>query len=380
MKNTMGNVLTVTLFGESHGEAIGAVIDGISPGIRVDAGYIEEKLNQRKPYGKTSTKRREADKTKFLSGVFNGYTTGTPLAVMIRNQDTKSGDYEEIRRTPRPSHADLTASYKYGGFEDFRGGGHFSGRITAALVAAGAIVMKALEDKGIYIGTHIKKCHGAEDRDFENYEDDIKLLNRSLFPVLENKEAIEKEILRAADEGDSVGGVLETAVINMPAGAGEPWFDTIEGMIAHNVFSVPAVKGIEFGAGFAAADMRGSEANDGFRYENGKVVTSTNNSGGINGGISNGMPIIFRTAVKPTPSIYREQETVDLEKKENVSFVIKGRHDPAVIHRARIVIDAVTALTLADLLIMRYGTDFLREGDRMGNCGKKDDGTGENVK
>lgn len=363
MKNIMGNALTVTLFGESHGEAVGAVIDGISPGIKTDLEYIEEKLGQRKPYGKTSTKRREADKPEILSGVFNGYTTGTPLAIMIRNCDTKSGDYEKTRRMPRPSHADLTASYKYGGFEDFRGGGHFSGRITAALVAAGAIVMKALEDKGIYIGTHIKRCHGAEDRDFESYEEDIKLLNRSLFPVLENREEIEEEILKAADDGDSVGGVLETAVINMPLGVGEPWFDTIESMLSHNIFSIPAIKGVEFGAGFSFSDMRGSEANDGFRYENGRVITETNNNGGINGGISNGMPIIFRSAVKPTPSIYKEQATVDLEKRQNARLTIYGRHDPAVIHRARAVVDAVTALTVADLLTIRYGTDFLK-GDK----------------
>ena len=360
MKNTMGNALTVTLFGESHGEAIGAVIDGISPGIKIDVEYIQEKLGQRRPYGKASTKRLEPDKPEFLSGVYNGYTTGTPLAVMIRNQDTKSGDYEEIRRKPRPSHADLTAAYKYGGFEDFRGGGHFSGRITAALVAAGAIVMRALEDKGIYTGTHIKSCHGVCDRDFENYEEDIKLLSSAQFPVLENREAIEAEMLKAASEGDSVGGVLETAVINMPAGTGEPWFDTIEGMIAHNIFSIPAVKGIEFGAGFAVAEMRGSEANDGFMYDNGRIVTKTNSSGGINGGISNGMPIIFRTAVKPTPSIYKAQDTVDLEKEENAKLIIQGRHDPAVIHRARAVVDAVTALTLADLLTVRFGTDFFK--------------------
>ncbi len=361
MKNTMGNALTVTLFGESHGEAIGAVIDGISPGIKIDFEYIEKMIERRKPYGRTSTGRREADRPEFLSGVFNGYTTGTPVAVVINNHDTRSGDYEEIRRKPRPSHADLTAAYKYGGFEDFRGGGHFSGRITAALVAAGAIVIKALENKGIYIGTHIKSCHGVQDRSFENYEEDIKFLNRDRFPVLENREAIEAEILKAASEGDSVGGVLETAVVNMPAGTGEPWFDTVEGLIAHNIFSIPAVKGIEFGAGFSVAEMRGSEANDGFFYEGDKIITKSNNNGGINGGISNGMPVVFRTAIKPTPSIYKQQDTVDLKKKENAKLVIQGRHDPAVIHRAGVVVDAVTALTVADLLTVRFGTDFLKE-------------------
>lgn len=361
MKNTIGNALTVTLFGESHGEAIGAVIDGIAPGIRIDSEYIRSKLELRKPYGSTSTKRREPDVPEFLSGVYEGFTTGTPLTVVIRNCDTKSSAYEDIRRKPRPSHADLTASYKYGGFQDFRGGGHFSGRITAALLAAGAIVMKALESKGIYIGTHIKSCHGAEDRDFANYREDIKALANMRFPVLENREGIEAEILKAASQGDSVGGVLETAVINLPKGIGEPWFDTLEGIIAHMVFSVPAVKGIEFGAGFKLAHMTGSQANDQFMYKDGEIVTLTNNNGGINGGISNGMPVVFRTAVKPTPSIYKEQKTVDTEKGHDALLTIRGRHDPAVIHRARAVVDAVTALAVGDLLTVRYGTDFLKE-------------------
>ncbi len=360
MKNIMGNALTVTLFGESHGAAIGVVIDGISPGIKVDVEYIKAKLEQRKPYGKGSTKRREPDVPEILSGVFNGYTTGTPLTIIIKNCDTKSGDYEGTRYLARPSHADLTAFYKYGGFEDFRGGGHFSGRITAALVAAGAILMKALEDKGIYIGTHIKNCHGVLDRDFEDYEKDVKILAGLQFPVLENKDAIQEEILKAADQGDSVGGILETAIVNMPCGIGEPWFDTIESMLAHGLFSIPAVKGVEFGAGFKIADMKGSEANDSFKYENDCVITSTNNNGGINGGISNGMPIVFRTAVKPTPSIYKEQNTVDFEKKENAKLVIHGRHDPAIIHRARTVVDSVTALVIADLLIIHSGTDYFR--------------------
>jgi len=360
MKNVIGSALTVTLFGESHGEAIGAVIDGIAPGIKIDPEYVEAKLELRKAYGSTSTKRREPDKPEFLSGVFNGYTTGTPLTLIIRNCDTKSESYEKSRNLPRPSHADLTASYKYGGFEDFRGGGHFSGRITAALTAAGAVLMSALENKGIYIGTHIKNCHGVLDRDFENYEEDIKALGSMKFPVLENKEAIEAEILKASAAGDSVGGILETAIINMPQGVGEPWFDTLESMLAHIVFSIPAVKGIEFGAGFDIAGMTGSEANDPFEYEKGEIVTKSNNNGGINGGITNGMPVIFRTAVKPTPSIYKKQDTVDTLKKENAELIIKGRHDPAIIHRARAVVDAAAALTIADLLTVRYGTDFLK--------------------
>ncbi len=362
MKNTFGNALTVTLFGESHGPAIGAVLDGLAPGIKIDEQYIEAKLNQRKPIGKISTPRQEKDEIEFLSGVFNGYTTGTPLCLIIRNENVKSKDYDSVSRLARPSHADLAARYKYASFEDYRGGGHFSGRVTAALVAAGAIVMKALEDKGIKLGTHIKSCAGESDRDFLNLEEDIKTLAELKFPVLDQRAAasINERILEAASEGDSVGGILETAVIGMNCGVGEPWFDTVESMIAHGIFSVPAVKGIEFGAGFGICSMRGSQANDAMRYEDGKVVTMTNNSGGINGGITNGMPIIFRTAIKPTASIFKEQNTVDLLNKENAVLQLKGRHDPAIVHRARAVIDAVTALTLADLLTVRFGTDFLR--------------------
>lgn len=361
MKNTFGNAVTLTLFGESHGSAIGAVIDGISPGIKIDEKSISEKLARRKPCGVGGTKRREDDIPEFLSGVFNGYTTGTPLTLMIKNNDTRSSDYEAMRSVARPSHADLTAFYKYGGFEDYRGGGHFSGRVTAALVAACAVLSCALEKKGIIIGTHISSCHKAADRPFEDYEKDIRALASKRFPVLGDGKEIEEEIRKAALASDSVGGVLETAVINMPAGAGEPWFDTLEGMIAHAVFSVPAVKGIEFGAGFDITKMYGSEANDQIRMGNSHPVTVTNNSGGINGGISNGMPIVFRTAIKPTASIYKKQDTVDFMKNENTSLLIQGRHDPAIIQRAGAVIDAVTALVIADLLTVRFGTDYLGE-------------------
>ena len=361
MKNTFGNAITVTLFGESHGPAIGAVIDGIAPGIEIDKEYIDTRMNQRRAYGKISTPRHEADEVEFVSGVFNGYTTGTPLCLLIRNMNTKSKDYDNLSRVARPSHADLTAYYKYNGFEDFRGGGHFSGRITAALVAAGAIAMKALEEKQIYIGTHIKNCHGVYDREFDDYFNDINMLSEAQFPVLDEEcsEKIKLEMEKAAADGDSVGGVLETAVIGIPKGIGEPWFDTVESMLSHGIFSVPAVKGIEFGAGFDFSSMRGSAANDAFRYEGDRIVTKTNNNGGINGGITNGMPIVFRSAIKPTPSIFKEQETVDFKKKEDTILNLKGRHDPAIIHRARAVIDAVTALVIADLLTVKFGTDYL---------------------
>lgn len=363
MKNTFGNAITVTLFGESHGPAIGAVLDGLAPGIKIDKEYIAAKLEQRKAKGKISTKRQEADEFKILSGVFNGYTTGTPLAIIIENKDVRSADYDTLGRMARPSHADLTAHYKYGGYEDFRGGGHFSGRLTAPLVAVGAILMKALEEKGIYIGTHIKKCYDVCDRDFDCYIDDIKELSKMAFPVLcaDQAEAMIKNIEAASSEGDSLGGILETAVIGMPKGVGEPWFDSVESMLSHAMFSIPAVKAVEFGAGFDMANMKGSEANDCFMYVDGEIVTKTNNNGGINGGITNGMPMVFRLAVKPTPSIYKKQETVDFERGENITVNLVGRHDPAIVHRARAVVDAMTAITLADMLTVRFGTNYLSE-------------------
>ena len=364
MKNTFGNALTVTLFGESHGPAVGAVIDGLSPGISIDEEYIRSKMALRRPLGKISTPRHEEDEVEFLSGVFNGKTTGTPLTLKIKNKNTKSGDYAEFANKPRPSHADYTGHCKYEGFEDYRGGGHFSGRVTAALVAAGAIVMKALEEEHIYIGTHILRCAGITDRNFEeaNYLEDIKKLAGLRFPVLEENRATEmtRAIEKAAADGDSVGGILQTAIIGLSSGLGEPWFDTMEGMLAHGMFSIPAVKGVEFGAGFGFADLKGSEANDAFCYENGKVITRTNNNGGINGGITNGMPILFNTAIKPTPSIFKKQQTVNLAEKQNAEIELAGRHDPAIIHRARAVVDAVAALTIADFLITRFGTDTLR--------------------
>lgn len=362
MKNTFGNNISVTLFGESHGPMIGATIDGLPSGIAIDTKYIEKCLLARAPYGKISTSRRESDEPIFISGVFGGFTTGTPLTVLIKNKNTESKDYTEIFDTPRPSHADYTASVKFGQWRDYRGGGHFSGRITAALVAAGAILRSALENKNIFIGTHISRLGGISDRGFNDFDADISLLGEKQFPVLDSDAAsfMEKKIEDAAKDGDSVGGVLESAVIGVPAGVGEPWFDTLEGVISHALFSVPGVKGVEFGAGFGFADMLGSEANDPFSTDGEKIFTVTNNNGGINGGISNGMPIIFRTAIKPTPSIYKAQSSVSLSKMENRTLEIAGRHDPAIIHRARAVIDAVTAIAVSDMLVTKYGTDWLR--------------------
>lgn len=362
MKNTFGNSVAITLFGESHGDYIGAVLDGLAPGIEIDHEYIASMLTLRRPDGKISTPRKEKDAYKIVSGVVGNTTTGTPLTILIPNENVNSGDYAQMNKVARPSHADYTAQCKYHGYQDSRGGGHFSGRITAALVAAGAICKYALEQKGIYIGTHVKKCAGASDREFFDLLSDIRALNAKTFAVLDEAKgnAMRDAILAAASEGDSVGGILETAVVGMPEGVGEPWFDTLEGMLSHAMFSIPAVKGIEFGTGFAIADMRGSEANDPMRVENGKVVTTTNHNGGLCGGITNGMPLLFRTAVKPTPTIFKSQNTVNFGTMTDAVLEAKGRHDPAIVHRARIVQDAATAIVLCDALAMRFGTDFLK--------------------
>ena len=362
MKNTFGNSVAITLFGESHGEYIGAVIDGLASGIRIDREYIDNMLTLRRPSGRISTQRHEKDEYKIISGVIENTTTGTPITILIPNENVRSGDYSEMRSVARPSHADYTAECKYHGYQDSRGGGHFSGRITAALVAAGAICKCALEQKGIYIGTHVKKCAGVLDRELEDLQSDVAELSKKNFAVLdtESGEKMQEAILAAANDGDSVGGVLETAIIGIPSGVGEPWFDSVESMLSHMMFSIPAVKGIEFGAGFALADMRGSEANDAMRIENGRVVTVTNNNGGINGGITNGMPIIFRTVIKPTPTIFKAQETIDFKTMTNAVIEPKGRHDPAIVHRARVVQDAAAAIVLCDALAQRFGTDFLK--------------------
>lgn len=362
MKNIFGTSVAVTLFGESHGEYIGATIDGLAPGIEIHHEYISHMLTQRRPAGKISTPRKEKDEYKIVSGVVNGKTTGTPITILIPNENVKSGDYAQMKTVARPSHADYTADCKYHGFQDSRGGGHFSGRITAALVAAGAICKCALEQKGIIIGTHVKKCAGIWDREFEDLSSDIQILNKSTFAVLDEArgEKMQEAILAAASEGDSVGGVLETAIIGMPVGVGEPWFDTVESMLSHMLFSIPAVKGVEFGAGFAIADMRGSKANDPLRTEHGAVVSTSNNNGGINGGITNGMPILFRTAIKPTPTIFKPQDTIDFRTMTDAVLEPKGRHDPAIVHRARIVQDAAAAIVLCDAMALRYGTDWLK--------------------
>ena len=362
MKNTFGYSVAVTLFGESHGEAIGAILDGMAPGVVVDRDYIAHMLTLRRPSGKISTPRQERDAFQLLSGVVNGKTTGTPITILIPNENVKSGDYAQMATVARPSHADFTAQCKYHGYQDTRGGGHFSGRITAALVAAGAICKYVLEQKGIWIGTHVKRCAGISDRDFQDLLRDVVSLSQKEFAVLDEsaEQKMRQAILAAAAEGDSVGGILETVIIGMPAGIGEPWFDSVESMLSHMLFSIPAVKGIEFGAGFSLADLKGSEANDPMKLENGTIITTTNNNGGVNGGITNGMPIIFRTAIKPTPTIFKPQNTVDFHAMTETVLEPRGRHDPAIVHRARVVQDAAAAIVVCDALALRFGTDWLK--------------------
>ena len=376
MKNVFGNALSVTLFGESHGAAIGAVLDGVPSGIAVNEEYIRHQLSLRRPSGSISTQRREQDEYQILSGVYEGHTTGTPVCILIPNADTKSGDY--ITSIARPGHADYTAECKYHGYQDGRGGGHFSGRVTAALVAAGALIMPALRQKGIIIGTHIAHIEGVEDAPLltdRPYELDalrarLNVLNEKPFAVLDDAcgERMIAAIEAARMDGDSVGGVLETVIAGLPSGLGEPWFDSVESLLSHGLFSIPAVKGVEFGDGFGMARMRGSEANDALCMKDGAVVSLTNRNGGIGGGITNGMPVVVRCAVKPTPSIGKTQQTVDFKRGEDVEYSGRGRHDPCIVHRARVVVDSVCALVIADLLMQRYGSEGLlppdiRKGD-----------------
>ena len=348
MKNTFGHNYSVTIFGESHGEAIGCVIDGLAPGIKLDMDFIASVMEKRKAKGRISTQRKEADELHIVSGYFNGHTTGTPLTILIENTNTRSHDYEKTKYRLRPSHADYTANEKYMGWQDYRGGGHFSGRITAPLVAAGAIAMQVLKEKGILIGSHIQKSRAIEDIPFsENIEElqkQMERVNTMDFAVLDDTAAADMKAMieEAANEGDS-------------AGLGEPFFDSLESTLSHLLFSVPAVKGIEFGLGFGFSDVYGSEANDPITYDKG-FHTATNNNGGINGGVSNGKPIRIRTVIKPTASIYKEQNTVDLKTHEAVKLQIQGRHDPAIIHRARIVVDSVLAIGILDQLMERSAT------------------------
>lgn len=368
MKSMIGYNVQLTIFGESHGSAIGMVLDGLCPGITLDFDLINKQLDLRKPKGKISTQRKESDNPIVLSGLFEGKTTGTPLCIIFENSNTKSKDYSKTKDLMRPSHADYSGILKYKGFNDYRGGGHFSGRLTTPIVCAGAIAKQILESKGIYIGSHILKVQELEDTSFDDVnekvlKEQILDVNDKHFPVLneETADAMLKKMETTAANGDSIGGILESAIVGLEGGIGEPMFHSLESVLSHYLFSVPAVKGVEFGIGFDFANKVGSEANDAFYYENGNVKTKTNHNGGINGGISNGMPILFKTVIKPTPSIYKEQNTINISTKENTTLQIQGRHDPAIIHRARVVIDSVSALAVLDLMCERYGYMWMEE-------------------
>ena len=356
MSSTYGESIKISIFGESHGNGIGVVIDGLPAGEAIDMDKVLQQMARRAPgKDKTATPRKESDLPKILSGMLGDTLTGAPLCAVIENTNTRSADYGNLLSKPRPGHSDYTAFIKYHAANDIRGGGHFSGRLTAPIVFAGAICRQLLAKKGIQIAAHINSIGNVYDAPFNPVAIDGALINRlntSRFALVD--ESVEAD-MRAAVEAarthqDSVGGTVECAVTGLPAGVGEPMFDGIEGVIAKAVFGVPAVKGIEFGAGFALTQMRGSQANDPFRYDGDSVITTTNNCGGILGGISNGMPILFRVAVKPTPSISQPQKTVDLQTKENTTLEIHGRHDPCIVPRAVPVIEAVTAVAVINLL------------------------------
>ena len=364
MKNTFGNNIKLTLFGESHGEAIGAVLDGLPAGLPVDEEYISACMRRRAAYGKISTARREADAFSLVSGVYNGKTTGSPITAIIKNTDTRSSDYENLLGTPRPAHADYTAAARYHGFSDPRGGGHFSGRMTAPVVCLGSLVRQVLSLRGITFATHIKSIGGICDDAFSGDPCEADVLLSRTFPTL-SEEAGRKmtgKIEEAAAMGDSVGGILEGAIYGLPAGVGEPFFDTLEGVLAHGLFAIPGVKGVEFGLGFGYGTATGSEANDSFIIRDGKAATKTNNCGGVLGGLSDGEPVIYRVAMKPTPSISLPQRSVNLSTLEETEITVRGRHDPAIVHRAAVVCDSVAALAVCDLLTSRYGSDALAEG------------------
>lgn len=362
MSSIFNKNLKISLFGESHGEMIGVTIDGICPGIKIDFGFIDSELNRRKSTSSLSTPRKEKDQYKVVSGIFNGYTTGTPLTFLIENKDVDSSKYEEMKNTPRPSHADYSNQLKYLGFQDYRGGGHSSGRLTAPIVIVGAICKQILKEKGILIASHIKSIHNINDYSFEDLKNDIdtslvEKLNNDSFPLLneETKEKMISEIKDAKISNDSVGGEIETIVLNSPKGIGEPFFDSIESILSSLIFSIPAVKGVSFGKGFEFSKYLGSEVNDSFFYEKEDIKTKTNNNGGINGGISNGMPILINTVIKPTPSIAIPQNSINLITKTNEEILINGRHDPCICNRALVVIESMVAIGILDLCTARYG-------------------------
>ncbi len=364
MASYMGNHIHLSVFGQSHSEAIGVTIDGLPAGEAVDFGELAQFLKRRAPgRDATATPRKEADVPHILCGLVDGMTCGAPLTAVIENTNTRSQDYAQLRDTPRPGHADWTAQVKYGGFQDVAGGGHFSGRLTAPVCIAGGICLQILARRGIHIGAHIRSIAQVEDTPFspmgESWEC-FKQIQESQFPVLnpEAGERMRETILLAHKEGDSVGGVVECMVTGLPAGVGDPMFQGLESQLAAALFAIPAVKGVEFGSGFLAAELRGSQNNDPFVMENGVVTTTSNHAGGILGGISNGMPLLFRVAFKPTPSIAQTQQTISLSTGAAAPLQVAGRHDPCIVPRAVPVVEAAAAVVLLDALLQR-NTDRL---------------------
>ena len=356
MSSEFGKQLRVSVFGQSHGKAIGVNIDGLPAGEAIDLDELNAFLDRRKP-GKSplSTARKETDTPVFLSGLEGGVTCGFPMCVMITNSDQHSSDYSELADKPRPSHADYTAHIKRGGPADMRGGGHFSGRLAAPLCVAGGIAKQILARRGIYVGAHLAAVGTEDDAPFPLHptKELFDAVATKPFPVLDDGagERMQALILEARQNLDSVGGIIECAAIGLPAGLGDPMFDGIENRLAAALFGIPAVKGVEFGLGFGSARLHGSENNDPFAVEDSKIVTTANRAGGILGGITTGMPVTLRVAVKPTPSISRPQQTVSLSAMEDTELVIRGRHDPCIAHRAVPVVEAVTATVILDLLL-----------------------------
>lgn len=356
MSSTYGKKIKISVFGESHGNGIGVVIDGLPSGIKIDMNKVLLQMARRAPgKDKTATPRLEKDFPNVLSGMLNDTLTGAPLCAVIENTNTRSQDYGNLLSCPRPGHSDYAAFVRYNAANDIRGGGHFSGRLTAPLVFAGSICRQILEQKGIKIAAHISSIGSVNDDAFNPVEIDDELINRlnsTTFSVINEsiEEKMRAEVEAARINLDSVGGTIECAVTGVESGFGDPMFDGVEGVIAKAIFGVPAVKGIEFGKGFELAKMHGSQSNDPFRFKNGKVITETNNMGGILGGITNGMPIVFKAAIKPTPSISQKQKTVDLQKKENAELEVHGRHDPCIVVRAVPVIEAVTAIAMMNII------------------------------
>ncbi len=353
MSCSYGDKIKIQIFGQSHCEMIGVVIDGIPAGVRLNMEEILAFLKTRQGGNNAySTPRKEEDIPNIVSGIIDGVTCGAPLTAVFENKNVRSGDYKNITTIPRPSHADYVAHVKYGGANDVRGGGHFSGRLTLPLCFAGAVCIQLLKEKGITIEAHIANIGKVYDTPYNPVNVQPRAYDVGELPVNNSDKGKEMiaEIMEALAQGDSVGGSIECAVLGLPIGIGEPMFDGIENSIAKTVFAVPAVKGVEFGAGFAVANMRGSENNDPYRYDGERVITTTNNAGGIAGGISNSMPVIFRAAIKPTPSIGREQQSVNLTTKENDTLAVKGRHDPCIVPRAVPCIKSAAAIAVINLL------------------------------